>query len=70
MALRCVIVDPKGTPIPGSPFVAVSPPASLPHIGKFGWAELYDDNHQVRITLDDGTVIMGSDCWWEQVRTV
>ena len=39
-----------------------TPDVSKPHIGKLGKAELIDD--EVRITLDDGNIIWGYECWW------
>ena len=38
----------------------------MPHIGKEGLAEEVDEN--VRITLDDGTILWGYDCWWEAIK--
>lgn len=35
---------------------------SIPHLGKEGLAE--KDDWMVRITLDDGHVIYGYECWW------
>lgn len=59
---RCRIVDAAGTEIlPG--FVAKTPAASKPHIGKEGLAEEIDKSY-VRITLDDGGIIYGHECWW------
>ncbi len=60
---RCIIVDVDGDEIfPG--IIAKTPKISKPHIGKHGLAE-EDDNLNVKITLDDGTVIMGYECWWQ-----
>jgi hypothetical protein len=62
--IRARIIDPKGKElVPG--LGAVCPEQALPHIGKEGvveWTPLGP-----RITLDDGTVLMGSECWWERV---
>jgi hypothetical protein len=41
-----------------------TPDESKPHIGKEGLAELIDDGGRVRVTLDDGTILYGEDCWW------
>ena len=43
-----------------------NPEPSKPHIGKKGIAERLDKDgvQVVQITLDDNTVILGSDCWW------
>lgn len=40
-----------------------TPTASKPHLGKEGTAELIDDV-LVKITLDDGSILMGHECWW------
>lgn len=48
--------------------VTKTPAASKPHIGKTGLAEMMDDGWTVRITLDDDTVIYGSQCWWEPIE--
>lgn len=60
--VRCEIVDPGGSHevIPG--YMAQAPDESKPHIGKQGLAEFVDND--VRITLDDGTVLYGYECWW------
>ena len=58
--VRCVIVRADGYEIAPGLFTA-TPPESLPHIGKFGWAMRVDGD--VKITPDDGTVIMGWECW-------
>ena len=58
---RCRIVDVTGQEVlPG--IEGRTPDESKPHIGKLGLAEEVGDN--VRITLDDGTIIWGYDCWW------
>lgn len=41
-----------------------TPEESRPHIGKEGLAELQEDG-SVEVALDDGTVLLGSECWWE-----
>lgn len=51
--------------------IAKDPEGSVPHIGKEGW--MVEDDEAIeglpisvpRITLDDGTVLWGFDCWWE-----
>ena len=59
--VRCVIVDGGGDEIaPG--VVTKTPEISKPHLGKRGLAEDLSDG--VRITLDDGNVLWGYDCWW------
>lgn len=62
---RCRIVDVEGQVInPDFPYlVARTPKASKPHVGKRGTAELQSDGN-VKITLDDGEVIYGYECWW------
>ena len=61
---RCVIVDPTGHKFGTSgEYECRAPEESLPHIGKFGVAEMLNE-WTVKIALDDGGVIYGSDCWW------
>jgi hypothetical protein len=60
---RCRIVDIAGQDIGGG-FVAKTPEVSKPHIGQEGIAELID-GWDVRITLDNGNIIHGYECWWE-----
>ncbi len=64
---RCKIIDPDGLtlrPKGGKkPYlVARTPPESKPHVGKKGFAE--EIKGRIRITLDDGTTLWGSECWW------
>ncbi len=68
---RCRIVDVTGEVGRFEPgvgeakeFELVTPDASKPHIGLEGVAELLDEL-TVRITLDDGTIIYGNECWWD-----
>ena len=61
--VRCRIVDPTGGTLYSWPVEKCTPEESMPHIGKEGLAEEVDEN--VRITLDDGTILWGYDCWWE-----
>ncbi len=64
--IRCRIVDPAGEIfLPG--LIAKTPPISKPHVGKVGLAE-YTEDCNVRITLDDGTILMGYECWWESIK--
>ena len=64
---RCKIVDPEAARIEIIPgYFAKAPEVSKPHIGKEGLAELMDDG-TVRVTLDDGNVLLGSQCWWARV---
>lgn len=60
--VRCEIVDATGRRI--GPLIAKTPNVSKPHIGKRGLAEKMKDGC-VRITLDDGTIIYGHQCWWK-----
>jgi len=63
---RCQIVDPDGSEIvPG--LKRKTPDDSKPHIGKEGLAERIDGG--VRITLDDGGIIWGHECWWTPVES-
>ena len=58
---RCMIVDPHGAPVLG--FTTSTPAKSVPHLGQRGTAELKPPD-DVRITLDDGTILWGYECWW------
>jgi hypothetical protein len=61
---RCRIVDVSGNEVfPG--LTANTPEISKPHIGKLGLAEKINDI--VRITLDDGNLLYGYECWWEPI---
>ena len=62
--VRCRIVDPTGEPFTLGA-VKNAPEESMPHIGKEGLVEEVDEN--VRITLDDGMILWGYDCWWESI---
>jgi len=63
--VRCHIVDVTGLEVlPG--VEGRTPPVSKPHVGKKGLAEMVDG--KVRITLDDGTVIWGYECWWKHLK--
>ena len=62
---RCKIIDVAGTSfMPG--IVRKTPAISKPHIGKYGLAEKQADGN-VKITLDDGNVLYGFECWWTPV---
>ncbi len=69
---RCEIVDVTGMNkeiIPGTGVIARTPDTSKSHIGKQGVAEKIDGNFGgVKITLDDGTVLLGSECWWKSIE--
>lgn len=63
---RCEIIDVTGVEVfPG--LEGRTPKESKPHIGKKGLAEEVDEN--VRITLDDGTILWGYECWWVPLAT-
>lgn len=63
---RCQIVDVTGQEI-FSGIEGNTPNVSKPHVGKYGLAELFDDG-SVRISLDDGNVLMGYECWWKSIK--
>ena len=67
--IRCKIVDVEGLVIdPNYPdVVALTPDISMSHIGKFGWAKYLSD-FDVEITLDDGNILFGYECWWVPVN--
>ena len=62
---RARIIDVDGL-VRGN-FLLKTPIVSRPHIGKEGLAEKMGDGN-VRITLDDGTIIWGYECWWEPLE--
>ena len=61
---RCEIIDPEGETII-SGIHAKTPEVSKPHIGKQGTARRHLLG--VEITLDDGTILMGYECWWKPI---
>ncbi len=63
--VRCKIIDIAGFTINDDypEIVAATPDISKPHIGKLGLAEKMLDGN-VRITLDDGEIMYGYQCWW------
>jgi hypothetical protein len=61
---RCRIIDVTGQTFFGLPIR--TPDTSRPHVGKEGTA-YEDEEHGVRLELDDGTVLYGYQCWWEAV---
>ena len=69
--VRCKIVDVTGRKkkINGTEFELNTPAISKPHIGKEGLAEVDPAGFGVRITLDDGTVIYGYECWWTPLES-
>lgn len=60
---RARIIDVTGVVWNG--LALATPVVSNPHIGKEGLAEEVEDG--VRITLDDGNIIYGYECWWEPI---
>lgn len=62
--VRCRIIDADGKDVGVPGMVGRTPDKSQPHIGKCGTAELSGDGMTVRITLDDGTILWGHECWW------
>ena len=70
--IRCKIIDVEGQSYRGC--VLHTPEISYPHINKLGYAkevyldvEGFEDIPTVKITLDDGNILMGYECWWEPV---
>ena len=63
---RCRIIDVDGTGHKVGPFLSRTPEESKPHVGKEGLAEKKAD--MVVITLDDGTKLLGYECWWEPIK--
>lgn len=59
---RCKIVGVDGEEWRGMKIA--TPDVSRPHIGKEGLAELVGDGGRVKITLDNGVVLYGEECWW------
>jgi len=64
---RCQIIDVfdggGGIDSEGRDWHFKTPEISKKHIGKLGLAELIK-NGNVKITLDDGNIIYGYECWW------
>lgn len=65
--VRCRIVDAAGVEMAPGVF-ARTPDISMEHIGKEGTAE--EVGRRVRITLDDGNILYGEECWWKAIGTV
>jgi hypothetical protein len=63
--VRCIIIDADGMSLSDGDFSAIAktPDESKPHIGKHGLAEEITP-WDVKITLDDGNIIHGYECWW------
>lgn len=69
--VRVRIVEAAGTALPGG-LMAADPPAAQPHFEKLGWCidapcEALGGRGNPKITLDDGSVLWGYQCWWEPV---
>lgn len=62
--VRCRIVDVTGGIMGG--YELKTPEKSKPHIDKLGTA--YDIGDNVRIEMDDGSILYGYECWWEPVN--
>ena len=60
---RCKIVEADNQEV-SSGIITKTPDASKPHIGKTGLAEDIPGRCSPRITLDDGTILWGYECWW------
>jgi len=67
--VRCKIIDVTGMKkkIDHRTFELNTPDVSKPHIGKEGLAEKDPAGFGVRISLDDGTIIYGYECWWTPI---
>lgn len=57
--------------VPGT--IAADPPKAQPHADELGWmtmepAEALGGRPNPKITLDNGTVLWGYECWWDYVR--
>ena len=71
--VRVEVVSAEGVEVfPG--VIGADPAVAKPNIGKLGWCE---EDAEVpgmpgylnpRITLDDGTVIWGYQCWWKPIE--
>ena len=63
--VRCEIIDVTGVEVfPG--VLGKTPEESKQHVGKRGLAE--KAGLRVKITLDDGSVIYGHECWWTSIK--
>ncbi len=62
--VRCQIIDVFDVVVGN--FQYKTPEVSKPHIGKYGLAEEIEG--KVKITLDDGNIIYGYECWWMPIK--
>ncbi len=63
--VRCKIIDVTGVEV-FEGIIGNTPEVSKPHIGKTGLAEKVGG--KVKITLDDGNILYGHECWWEPLK--
>lgn len=64
---RCEIIDVTGLNHPNFPNYRMNTPEkSKPYIGEHGLAERVDGD--VRITLDNGNILYGYECWWKPIN--
>lgn len=63
--VRCRIID--GVGMKWHDLTLCTPEISRPYIGKLGTARS-EDGWDVIITLDDGTILHGYECWWALVE--
>lgn len=73
--VRVRVVSVAGTEVfPG--IIGADPDAAKPHFEELGWCD--EDGHpdplepnytNPKITLDDGTIIWGYECWWKPILT-
>jgi hypothetical protein len=66
---RCRIIDPTGEEVEteAGTLMLNAPDVSKPKLGRHGTAFLEPDGMNVRIELDDGSTLMGYECWWEPI---
>ena len=62
---RCRIISMDGYRLGGG-LIAADPFKAQPHVGKEGMAKK-TRRGDVRIDLDDGTVLYGYECWWTPI---
>jgi len=71
--VRVKIIRAGGTPLGLGGLTAADPEKAQQHFDEFGWCEpnaKYESSYtNPRITLDDGTVIWGFECWWTPQTT-